>query len=254
MCHPKRAGFVGDLQDALDAPSTVIWDERDDRWHTGRRAMLAYDPAATHHLVVQDDALVCRDLVAGLTQAVRFVPERAPVCLYVGRVRPMRDRVRQAALEADRAKANWLVMRDLNWGVAVCVPTDVIDEMITEVDRQSIPNYDSRMSGYFARRGIPVYYTWPSLVDHRDAPSLVHGRGSGRVAHRFIGRETSALDVNWSGVTVDIRRLGEARMTTFRSRRTGRSISFPANSRTAQRYRAKTHWIEEDGCPSNALS
>lgn len=54
MAHPARAAFVDELTGLLDRPAKVVWDERQDRWDTGRRAMLAYDPACTHHLVVLD--------------------------------------------------------------------------------------------------------------------------------------------------------------------------------------------------------
>ena len=81
MAHPKRADLIPALCDSIDADVPVVWDERNDRWDTGRRALLAFDPAATHHLVVQDDALVCRDLVAGLQRALPHVPREAPVGL-----------------------------------------------------------------------------------------------------------------------------------------------------------------------------
>ena len=52
----------------------------------------------------------------------------------------------------------------------------------------------------FEAEDIPVWYPWPSLVDHRESPSLVPGRGhSGRVAHQFIGVDTSALTIDFSG-------------------------------------------------------
>lgn len=200
MAHPRRAAFVPELQAKLDREATVMWDDgANSRWGTGRRALLAYDPDATHHLVVQDDAVIPRDLVAGLEQALHHTPGDVPVCLYVGKVRPYRELVTEYVRQAGNA-ASWLVMDRLNWGVAVAVPTRMIDDLVAWCDRGRIPNYDSRMSQWFEAEGIPVWYPWPSLVDHRESPSLVPGRGhAGRTAHRFIGADASALDIDYSG-------------------------------------------------------
>jgi hypothetical protein len=199
MAHPRRAAFIPELEAKLDRPATVVWDDgSNSRWGTGRRALLAYDPAASHHLVIQDDAVIPRDLAAGLEAALQHAPQDVPVCLYVGKVRPYREMVTEYAARAQ--DGSWLVMDRLNWGVAVVVPTTIIDDLVAFCDAQTIPNYDSRMSKWFEANGTPVWYPWPSLVDHRESPSLVPGRGhAGRVAHHFIGADISALDVDYTG-------------------------------------------------------
>jgi hypothetical protein len=243
MAHPKRWAFVEELKEKLHDPY-VVWDDgSNDRWSTGRRAMLSYNEEATHQLVIQDDALVCSDLVAGLERALEHVPEGSPVCLYVGRVRPSYERMKVAAKECARVKASWLVMDGINWGVGVCVPTSCIEEMVQESDKVQVSNYDSRMSGYFTRRNIPVYYTWPSLVDHRDSPSLVEGRGGKRHAFWFVGEDQSALSVDWSGAVVDFK--APNGMVTFRSKN-GKYASFAEGSAAARRYRRKSYWIEQE--------
>jgi hypothetical protein len=74
--------------------------------------------------------------------------------------------------------------------------------MLPWCDVQNYPNYDRRIGRYaidVLRMG--TWCTFPSLVDHRDIPSLV-GHGDGRVAHHFIGESTSALSVDWDAGTV----------------------------------------------------
>lgn len=210
MAHPRRAAFVAELLTRLDRPATVVWDRHDDRWETGRRALLTHDPDASHHLVIQDDAIACRDLVAGVEQALAHVPENTPLCLYCGRTAPYR-RVVQTLV--DRAgDASWLVMPGLHWGVGVVLPVGLIPPMVEWADgRDDIANYDKRISRWLGRHDIPVWYPWPSLVDHRDSPSLVPGRGSaGRRAHRFIGAQRSALQQRWDGAVVRVPRLSRA--------------------------------------------
>lgn len=205
MAHPEREAFVPELLSRLDRPARVVWDQRGDRWDTGRRAMLAYDPAASHHLVIQDDAVVCRDLVAGLERALDHVPQKTPVALYAGRVRPFRAAVEKLAQSAGH-DASWLSMTQLHWGVGVLMPVELIAPMVEWCDtRSDVANYDKRMSRWLQHQQLTVYYTWPSLVDHRDSPSLVPGRGSaGRRAYRFIGADASALECDWSGRVASI--------------------------------------------------
>lgn len=58
MAHPKREAMVADLLTRLDREVPVVWDQINDRHDTGARAMEAFDPACTHHLVIQDDVAV----------------------------------------------------------------------------------------------------------------------------------------------------------------------------------------------------
>lgn len=197
MAHPSRAAQVEALMARMDRPAEVVWDRINDRWDTGRRSQLAYNPNATHHLVVQDDAVIPRDFVAGVEHAVAHAPEGVALCLYLGAVRPFAARISRAVERAGDEVA-WLVMRDLHWGVGVVLPTEIIEQLITDQDRRtSIVEYDRRMSRWLTTHNVQVWYPWPSLVDHRDEPSLV-GHGSGRHAHRFIGESVSALEVDWT--------------------------------------------------------
>lgn len=203
MAHPKREEFIPELEKKLDKEPTIVWDKGNDRWDTGRRSMLAYDPKATHHLVVQDDALICQDLVSGVEKALSHLPDpqNSPMCLYIGRVRPQRRPIANLVARAKRHKASFIKLTQMHWGVGIVMPTRYINEMVTWADRRAdIKNYDLRIGRWLQHKQIPVYYPWPSLVDHRDSPSLVPGRtGRGRRAHVFIGTTNSALDHDWSG-------------------------------------------------------
>jgi hypothetical protein len=237
MAHPSRDAFIPDLLAALDRPAEVVWDQKQDRWDTGRRAMLAYDPAATHHLVVQDDAIVCRDLVAGLEQAVNHVPEGVPLCLYIGTVRPKPQAVAQLVKAA--AATSWIVMDSLYWGVGVVVPTRHIDTMIAWCDQRTrVANYDLRMSRWFEAQRIPVWYPWPSLVEHRDSPSLVPGRTAQRHARQFIGADVSALDQPWDRPQWKMR----AGSTLWRDDRTMKVRRLRDDSKYLPDIIASPHW------------
>lgn len=208
MAHPKRRERVEATLVKLDRKIPVVWDECNDRWDTGRRAMLAHDPECTHHLVLQDDLLIPRDLLAGIERALTFIPPDAPLVGYIGKVRPDRDKVLELVGQANARKASFVTMSKIHWGPLIVVPTSAIPAMIELCDGLTgITNYDLRLSRYWEEMGCRAYYTWPSLVDHDDGPSLVHGRtgvdrrksNPSRIAHRFCGEEVSVLDLDWSG-------------------------------------------------------
>lgn len=203
MAHPKRKKFVTELSRRFDRPVPVTWDRRNDRWDTGRRAWLAHDLSASHHLVIQDDALVPRDLLAGLERALTHVPDDVLLCLYAGRIRTFRAAMGR---HMSRRDISWLRMPRVYWGVGIVIPTPLIDDMIAFGDRRAdVANYDRRISYWAQDRDLQVYYPWPSLVDHRQSPSLIPGRGHrGRTAHRFIGVNRSALSQRYTGRVVDI--------------------------------------------------
>jgi hypothetical protein len=205
MAHKKRAHHIPGLLERLGlTEADVIWDRRSDRWDTGRRAWEAIDQTADWGMVVQDDALVTRDLIAGLEKAATFLPERCLVSPYTGTRRPVASRVERAVHAARAANASWIRMPSLNWGVAIMAPTDIINKMLPWCDKQTYPNYDRRIGRYAIDvLRLPTYCTWPTLVDHRDDDSLV-GHGRGRKAHQFLGEDVSALSVKWDSTYVDL--------------------------------------------------
>lgn len=204
MAHPKRQRYMPYLLRKLGATQDrIVMDRENNRWDTGRRSQLHFDPDATHHVVVQDDAIVCEDFIEGLTNAIKSKPSH-PISLYTGKVRPLGPFVDRMVRQAHNLGRTWIRMDGPLWGVAVCAPVHLIEDMVAACDKMvNTPNYDMRMVKYYQSKGIKCYYTIPSLVSHRvgaDDPSLVPGRGSGsgRVAHSFIGEDESAAKIKWT--------------------------------------------------------
>jgi hypothetical protein len=205
MAHKKRARHIPHLLEQLGlTDDDVIWDRKNDRWDTGRRAWEAVDQSADFGCVLQDDSIVAKDFIAGMEKALLYLPEKALVSPYIGTRRPAASRVERAVNQARQEKVSWVRMPSLNWGVGIIAPTDIINKMLPWCDKQQYPNYDRRIGRYAIDvLGIPTWCTWPSLVDHRDDDSLV-GHGQGRKAHQFIGEDTSALGIDWDTRYVDL--------------------------------------------------
>lgn len=221
MAHSSRSHLVPTLVERLGiTEDRVTWDRMNNRWDTGRRAWEAYDPDADFHLVLQDDAIVTRDLITGLESALDRVPADAIVSPYVGTRRPQPQKVIRAIAEARDKQASWIVMGSLNWGVGIIIPTRAIEDMLPWCDQQTYPNYDKRIGQYFLKvKRWPTWYTWPSLVDHHDDEVSLCGHGPGRYAHEFLGTDASALDADFSGGHVVMRTSPPASATERRRNR-----------------------------------
>lgn len=206
MAHPVRQSRAEQLVYRLeDHGVSIVWDTTNTVWDTGRQAWLAgIGSPYTHWMVIQDDALVCRDLIPGVEQALRYTSPSSPLSLYVGQSRPFADYVESLVQKAENSQASFITTNKINWGVGIVVPTVQIAAMIDYCDRRSDKMYDRRLGKWFLHQGIRVWHTWPSLVDHRNGPSVLGHRREDRRAHRFIGEYGSALDVDWSQSVVHV--------------------------------------------------
>jgi hypothetical protein len=207
MAHPSRGAFVEELRDQLDREIPVSWDvegppspDKEKRWRVGSAAWRMHG-YSDWHMVIQDDTTVCGDLLAGLEKALDYVPDEIGLVQpYVGKNRPLGQHFVALAGQAERAGATWIQHRSLCWGVAIIARTATIENMIGWCSKRVSLTYDSRVGRYYRDAlGQHTWYTWPSLVDHRNGPSLV-GHGPGRVAHKpHLG---SALELAWDGPVI----------------------------------------------------
>jgi len=245
MAHPVRRPLVEELLEQLgDVP--VAWDQHAQpsplpyrRWATGRRAWQMADPSSDWHVVVQDDALVSNNFREGFAKALDHVPFGAIVSAYLGTKRPSQRYVQQAIGRAEQAGSSWATMNGLNWGPAIAVPTVSIPQMLAWCDEKVDLPYDTRIGRFYRDQlGWECWYTWPSLVDHRQGPSIC-GHGSvGRFAHRFA---EDALAVDWSKVPAQ--ESGTTR--AFRNRQSGRLVITRDAAVASQMERAR-RWVEEE--------
>ena len=207
MAHPVRKESAEELQAALGGDVTIVYDanpvpskDPKQRWATGKAAWEAHDPDADWHMVIQDDAIPSKDMIAGLEYALGQFDGEGLVSAYTGTGRPDQKNVKMAIETAEKHKYSWISTWSLNWGVAIIAPTSTIPAMLKWCSRpaRSERNYDMRIGQYYRDiLGWRTWHTFPSLADHRDEASLVgHGQGGDRVAHRHL--EGSALTVDWT--------------------------------------------------------
>jgi len=121
----------------------------------------------------------CRS--SGFLQHAAAALEHRPgdlVSFYLGTSRPpeWQAAVDDACMRAEDAGAAWITAQALLHGVAIALPASEVPEMLAWCERPNLP-YDKRLGAYWwYQMARPVFYTWPSLVDHDDGPTVVdHG-------------------------------------------------------------------------------
>lgn len=238
MAHPRRLAWAEALADQLDCDVTL--DRINDRHETGLRCLAAgFDTDATHLVIVQDDAIVCGDFLAGLEQAVEFSEDRI-VGLYVGNVRPETKQTTAKLAEALESGRSWLAMPGPWWGVGIIIPTAHLPSLYEHYWRSRDQNYDRRIERWATAAKVECWYTVPSLVDHRageENPSLVPNRtGLNRCARVFLGAERSALDVDWSKIPVP------PATVTWRDRRSGRTETIEVGTARERMFEGSPRW------------
>jgi hypothetical protein len=162
---------------------------------TLRSARLAWDavaPGATHHLVLQDDAVPCDGFRAQLSAAVESQPEAA-VSLFVSWGSRLSYAVRLAAL----CGFSWTeVVERYMPTVALVMPAAPARDMASFL-RGAQGTDDEAVLSYLSQTGLPAYATVPSLVDHRDLPSLT-GHDSGGIRRAACMVSSSEPYAKWN--------------------------------------------------------
>lgn len=158
---------------------------------------------ADYGLVLEDDAQPVPGFVEQAEQALAVAPEPV-VSLYLGTGRPVRwqERIPSAIAAADRIDACWLTTMHTIHAVALAIHTDHREDWLDFAHDSKLP-IDERMSAWCVARGHSVAYTWPSLVDHADGPTLIkHRDGRPRNAPRRAWR--TGTHTTWTSTAVSM--------------------------------------------------
>lgn len=176
---PRRSGMARDL--AAQVGGHLVWDAERSEWATHAQAWRWCAAQGTSWgVVLQDDAVPVDGFADHIEGVLESSPVRTAVGLYIGTSRPKRVQslFRDLMDKADSRQEQWIRGSDLFWGVGVAIPNERILPAITWPSL--IRPYDERLGAYFrSSASLPVLYTWPSMVDHRDEPTLLtHSYGN----------------------------------------------------------------------------
>ena len=242
MAHRKRAPWAEALAEQLQCD--VVWDRRNNVWDTASRAWQAHDPGATHHLVVQDDALLCSNLLEALPAIAEARPTSL-ISLMVSdpKFKPADLRRYQAAMVAGE---RWVPVWKGLPGVALMLPVRDIPSMLAFGHRDGSRHDDVKIMSFYRSRKLPAWFTVPSLVQHRDQsenPSLVSpDKGwRPRTSGSWAGPDFDATSVDW-GVPSSVDPFSPR---AFVNAQTGRFVIVTDVLQAVEMERA-SRWVEVD--------
>ena len=201
--HPSRAerlqqtlGLLGD-----DVKIKVIIDEKTEGiWRTAMRAWRSYDSDATHHLVLQDDIIPCRNFLTSVPYIISDLPQDASVSFC--------DNI-QSIKYAIKTGRSWVVSTQVRHAQALIQPVGQIEDWIQWSEWNVRPSYyhdDGRLEIYLVKHNRRIWHTVPSLVSHDDNGSVYRyltkneTKPEGKapyVEYKFIGVDTDPLSINW---------------------------------------------------------
>ena len=191
QAHESRAEYFPHLRERLgDVAFFVDVDGEKNLgcWLNNRRAWLAYNPKADFHVVIQDDAIVCQDFQKKAQDFIKgHSDHREKIAFnfflgYSKKGTDINDATYKTAIED-----GFLIRRRNAWGVAICMPTHIIPQVIELCDKyDQIPQDDVRLGKALFALGYKVCYPVPSLIEHRKGKSLVGNDNEGRHAYQFI--------------------------------------------------------------------
>lgn len=171
MAHTARLEKAQDLCEQVKG-SLIVDDGSKGENRNGDDAWAAGDPKSDWIVVLQDDAVLVDGFLDAVPEALSEAPETA-VSLYVGTGRPMPRKVERAVALALMTGTSWLEHKTLLWGVGVAMPGSQVPNFLRWAPSCDLA-YDSRIGAYWLRKGIPIRYTFPCLVDHRDEQTLLN--------------------------------------------------------------------------------
>lgn len=155
--------------------------------------------------VVLEDDCVPIDNFRDQLKAVLAQAPTSVVSLYLGRNRPThwQPRIAQALTRAAQADAHWITTTDLVYGVGVAIRANLVPDMLDATTPHPRIPIDHAIRNWARRNNHTIAFTVPSLLDHRDQPTLVaHPDGQPRAPGRTAWRHGSRNHWNRRTVTL----------------------------------------------------
>lgn len=161
-------------------------------------------------LVVEDDCDIDPTTFTHQLEQALNAASTPVVSLYLGDPSHWRaaypdraNRITAAAQAADHTQACFIETKELLHGVATAIRTDHIAHMTSHVQHSSSP-IDYAIRAWAVQHNVNLSFTWPSIVDHKDGPTLLkHPDGRPRLKQRKAFRVGTRN--TWTSTSVTMR-------------------------------------------------
>lgn len=198
LCVPGRRTMAKVLQkhiESLGQPVNVFCDIRyQGCWYGVQQARKLMDKTSTHHLVLQEDVLLCNNFFAAVEEILKILPHHI-ISFY--------------NLKSERAKHDWATKKGYSWvvndagsaGPAILMPADYVYSFLKFSDKWVAPETkyeESRLWGWQKVNNIHTWVSNPNLVEHLGSMSSTLGFNSfGKTAVNYIG-DADPLSIDWT--------------------------------------------------------
>jgi hypothetical protein len=194
MAIPERMDFVPILKEKLGDVPVSIDTEHKGEWFNCKQAWRMQDMTADWGVVIQDDAVVCKDFYKRAEETILKGKEILKTddffCSFYYGKRHSALRLKEGE---DALNAGYWVNSAPKWGVSICMPIKYIEEMIAFCDELNGPDFktadDARIAKFVIHKKLKVFFPFPSIVDHRHGKSYVGDAGETRHCYKFIDDE-----------------------------------------------------------------
>lgn len=175
MTHPRRMEYAKALaDDNADMNIEIVVDPDPDgvptSSRTARAAWAAASADVTHHVVLQDDVVLCAGFATAVAKAIDAHPDKS-----LSFFAPSGGKSAYAARVAAIRGRSWAeVVGDYVPAQALALPAEAARELARFMGRHPIEHPDDIMVKRFVdATGLDALVSMPNLVDHRDVVSLV---------------------------------------------------------------------------------
>jgi len=193
---PKRYNYAKKLKASLEfegfSPVVAMDIEYRGSWVGHKKAMQTITPEATHHLVLEEDAVICKNFKERVYSVIQARPQHI-ISLFASR--------------EQKNKFEWCRRNGVHWfvnaygapGVAVIFPRDLLQDHLSWeiICPQDMPYEDSRLWGWMEARNLLTWNPVPNLIEHGAPMSSSFGfNNKGKVSYDFIGDREDFIDWN----------------------------------------------------------
>lgn len=155
MAHPSRKRFIPYLLSHIPE-AKVFYDLGFGLKQNAINCWNSYDKTANYHLVIQDDAILCKDFK---NKIIPYLKQNKEVISFFLSKRTKSEELKETEYFFERG---WLT-----GAVCLAIRTDHVDNVLNALKHAKIQNDDTIIGSYCKNKGLKVYYSKPSLADHR---------------------------------------------------------------------------------------
>lgn len=198
MSVPERHPRLAELLKTLDLPASVVSIDERHKGHVANwwaAADIACSAGATHALIIEDDAEPCPDFLAVVKKLIERYPNRT--IGFFSRSPSVLDAPVGSLLRVHDVPTDLAVVYPVKWLRELKKDFSKVQDSFTGHKRRR--SYGADEMRLELRPNKRVWTTVPSLVEHGcPTQSTLAYFYPDNVARRFIGKDISALSIDWS--------------------------------------------------------